>query len=71
VKDKIRIPKWMSREDAANVLGVSKSTVDNYRREGLFKSIVLAGKRRRLISTESVIELIATSPSEASNANRK
>ncbi len=63
-KNKIRIPMWMTREDASKVLSVSISTVDNYRREGIIEGIVLAGKRRRLISTKSIINLLATSPSE-------
>ena len=64
MNNKIRIPMWMSREEAARVLSVSKSTVDNYRRQNLLDGIVLAGKRRRLIKTESVINLLANSPSE-------
>ena len=62
--NKTRIPMWMTREDASQVLSVSLSTVDNYRREGLIDGIVLAGKRRRLISTKSIINLLSNSPSE-------
>lgn len=47
-------PRWMSLNDVAKYIGVSRTTINNYRSTGVFPAPVEIGERRVAFKREEV-----------------